>query len=85
MWGKMQLQKNNAAKTAKVKINGFPEIDANGILWLDVTDEVKTTEPPVQNDVLPLALIVGIDGKAFTVTSIATLLLSSPFALTWLT
>ena len=51
----------------------------------EVAVEVKTTEPPVQNDVLPLALIVGIDGKAFTVTSIATLLLSSPFALTWLT
>ena len=31
-------------KTAKVKINGFPEIDANGILWLDVTDEVKTQQ-----------------------------------------
>jgi len=31
-------------KIAKVKINGRPEIDENGILWLDVTDEVKTQE-----------------------------------------
>lgn len=27
-----------------VKINGYPEIDGNGVLWLDVTDEVKTQE-----------------------------------------
>ena len=31
-------------KTAKVKITGRPEIDGNGVLWLDVTDEVKTQE-----------------------------------------
>jgi hypothetical protein len=31
-------------KTANVNINGKPEIDGNGILWLDVTDEVKTQE-----------------------------------------
>jgi len=31
-------------KTANVNINGRPEIDGNGILWLDVTDEVKTQE-----------------------------------------
>jgi hypothetical protein len=31
-------------KTAKVKVNGRPEIDGNGILWLDVTDETKTQE-----------------------------------------
>jgi hypothetical protein len=31
-------------KVANVNINGRPEIDGNGILWLDVTDEVKTQE-----------------------------------------
>ena len=50
-----------------------------------VADDVKTTEPPVQKEVLPLAEIVGIVGKAFTVTAISTLLLSSPLALIWLT
>ena len=31
-------------KAAKVAINGYPEIDGNGVLWLDITDEVKTQE-----------------------------------------
>ena len=33
-------------------------------------DEVKTTEPPKQNVVGPLALIVGVDGDGFTVTTV---------------
>ena len=35
-------------------------------------DEVNTTEPPEQNVVDPLAVIVGTAGKAFTVTLVAT-------------
>ena len=31
-------------------------------------DDVKTTLPPVQKVVAPPAVIVGVDGKAFTVT-----------------
>jgi hypothetical protein len=31
-------------KTAKVKVSGYPEIDGNGVLWLNVTDEAKTQE-----------------------------------------
>ena len=45
-----------------------------------VEDEVRSTEPPVQNVVDPLALIVGVDGTAFTVTVIIALGLSSPAA-----
>ena len=34
-------------------------------------EDVKTTDPPSQNVVAPPALIVGADGKAFTVTTVA--------------
>ena len=47
--------------------------------------DVKSTEPPVQNDVAPFAEIVGVTGVAFIVTTIADLRLSSPLALYWLT
>ena len=33
-----------------------------------VAEEVRTTLPPVQKVVAPPAVIVGVDGKAFTVT-----------------
>ena len=32
-------------------------------------EDVKTTDPPSQNVVAPPALIVGADGKAFTVNT----------------
>ena len=35
-------------------------------------DEVNTTEPPEQNVVAPLAVMVGTEGKGFTVTLVAT-------------
>ena len=35
------------------------------------TDEVKTTDPPEQNDVAPPAVIVGVVGVGFTVTTVA--------------
>ena len=35
-------------------------------------DEVKVTEPPVQNARGPLAVIVGVVGSGFTVTVVAT-------------
>jgi len=31
-------------KAANVKISGRPEIDGDGVLWLNVTDEAKTQE-----------------------------------------
>jgi len=49
-----------------------------------VEDEVRSTEPPVQNVVEPLALIVGVAGSAFTVTVTIALGLSSPAAFFWL-
>ena len=40
--------------------------------WLPVADdEVNNTEPPLQNVVGPPADIVGVDGIAFTVTTVA--------------
>lgn len=35
-----------------------------------VTEEVRTTDPPAQNVVGPLAVIVGVAGIGFTVTLI---------------
>ena len=49
-----------------------------------VEDEERTTDPPVQNVVEPLALIVGVAGSAFTVTVTIALGLSSPAAFFWL-
>ena len=44
--------------------------------------ELSTTSPPVQNVVGPPALIVGVDGNAFTVTDVAALgALTHPLAL----
>ena len=42
--------------------------------------DVKFTEPPVQKEVEPLAVIVGVAGSAFTTTVIAARILSSLFA-----
>ena len=47
----------------------------------EVALEVKSTEPPVQNVVEPLAVITGVAGSAFTVTVMAARILSSLFAL----
>ena len=35
-------------------------------------DEIKITFPPAQNDVAPVAVMVGVAGKGFTVTVVAT-------------
>jgi hypothetical protein len=43
-------------------------------------DEVKTTFPPVQKEVDPLAVITGVLGVAFTVTVTIVLGPSYPFA-----
>ena len=40
--------------------------------WLPVAeDEVNNTDPPWQNVVAPPGVIVGVDGIAFTVTTVA--------------
>ena len=36
----------------------------------EALDDVKTTEPPEQKVVAPLALIVGVDSAGFTVTTV---------------
>ncbi|MNU79312.1 hypothetical protein D3C71_689260 [compost metagenome] len=35
-------------------------------------EDVRVTEPPVQNAIGPLAVIVGVGGTGFTVTTVAT-------------
>ena len=43
--------------------------------------EVKTTFPPVQKVVAPLAAMVGVAGNAFTLTAIALEVAEQPFTL----
>lgn len=45
-------------------------------------DDVKVTEPPVQKVVGPLAVIVGVGGNAFTVTTCDAAALVQPKAVT---
>ena len=42
-------------------------------------DEVKSTEPPAQNVVGPLAVIVGVAGAEFTVTAVVADIAEHPF------
>ena len=53
---------------------------------LPITElEVKTTFPPVQKVVAPLAAIVGVVGNAFTVTAVALEVAEQPFTLVTIT
>jgi len=48
--------------------------------YADPADAVSVTEPPAQNVVGPLGVIVGVDGAAFTVTFITALVALQPLA-----
>ena len=40
-------------------------------IFPDADEEVKVTEPPVQNEVGPLGVMVGVAGSGVTVTTVA--------------
>ena len=48
-------------------------------LFPEISEETKSTEPPAQNEVAPLGVIIGDVGFAFTVITVGAEVIEQPF------